>query len=78
MFVPAAQPTDLPIAEAGARRNRVPKTQKLGFELHKSLRSSLITPFSATVKLLRRCNDSEIGEQDWKSALTCFSSAQSA
>ena len=40
MFVPAAQPTDLPIAEAGAQRHRGPKTQKLGFELHKGLRSS--------------------------------------
>jgi hypothetical protein len=34
MFVPAAQPTDLPIAEAGAQRHRCVKAKKFGFQLH--------------------------------------------
>jgi len=47
MFVPAAQPTDLPIAEARAQRHRCVKAKKFGFQLHAVI--TVIAPLPGTV-----------------------------
>jgi hypothetical protein len=46
MFVPASQPTDLPVAEAGAQRHRSVKAKEFGFEFHIFSVITFVAPFA--------------------------------